>query len=251
MANERDAFLREIEEEVRRERLAKLWDKYGVALLAGLTAFILLYAGWKFYASSQRAAAANAGAQFAEVTQLLTDGKEDDAIFGFKQIAEEGPDGYAQLARLRLAAHARKSGQADEALKHYEILASDNAADMLIRDFARLQIASLKLDSDDWTTMQNRLQSLLKENNPWKYAAREILGLAAYRAGKFKKAQATFTQLLASGDTPRAIRQRVQLVMALVTRQISDTRPDETQSGNSQQKGDSQEAKKTGEAKTQ
>ena len=42
MANERDAFLREIEEEVRKERLAKLWDKYGV-LAIGVAAAIILY----------------------------------------------------------------------------------------------------------------------------------------------------------------------------------------------------------------
>ncbi len=250
MANERDSFLREIEEEVRRERLTKLWDKYGVALLAGLTAIIVIYGGWKFYERSARTATVNAGAQFAEVTQMLNDGKQDDAILGFKQIVEESPGGYAQLARLRLAAHARKNGETDETLKYYEELASNSSTDALIRDFAKLQIASLKLDNDDWLASKNRLQDLLSEDNPWKYAAREILGLAAYRAGKFKEAQEALTHLIASRETPRSIKQRAELVMALVTRDIAAPRAGTTQTTKGQQKGDSQEAKKTGEAKT-
>ncbi len=108
MANERDAFLREIEEEVRRERL---WDKYGVAVLGGLAAIVLLVGGWKWYQAHQISVAAQAGAQFAEVSALLEDGKKEDAVRGFEQIAKEGTYGYGQLARLRLAAQARKDGR--------------------------------------------------------------------------------------------------------------------------------------------
>ena len=251
MANERDAFLREIEEEVRREKLQKLWNKYGVIVLGGLAAIILLYAGWKFYQNSQHAAAATAGAQFAEVTQLLADGKHDDAIRGFVQISEEGPAGYAQLALLRLAGDARKQNKPEKALEHYEKLVSSYSADDLIKGFAKLQIATLKLDKDDLSTTQNRLNDLLQEDNPWKHAARELLGLAAYKAGEFEKAQEAFTQLLTSGDTPNAMRQRAQLVMALVTREITVSRADEAPTAQKTQQGDSQEAKKNGEAKTQ
>ncbi|MEO1609702.1 MAG: tetratricopeptide repeat protein [Pseudomonadota bacterium] len=250
MANERDAFLREIDEQVRREKLAKLWDKYGVAIIGGVAAIILLYAGWKWYQSSQRDAAANAGAQFAEVIQLLADGKKSDAIRGFEQISAEGPHGYAQLARLRLAADARKNGRTGAALQHYEAISANASAHDLIKDFARLQIATLKLDSDDWTTMKNRLDDLLQEDNPWKFAAREILGLAAYKAGKFQEAQEAFTQLLTSGDTPQAMRQRAQIVMALATREIPTLNANKRPADGEQQ-GDSQEARKTGDGKTQ
>ena len=250
MTNERDAFLREIEEQVRREKLVKLWDKYGVMIIGGLAAIILIYAGWKWYQTSQQSAAANAGAQFMEVMQLIADGKKDDGIRGFEQIAAEGPGGYAQLARLQLAADARKNGKVNEAIQHYEALSANGTANDLIKDFARLQIAILKLDSEDWTTVKNHLDSLLKEDNPWKYAAREVLGLAAYKAGKFKEAQAAFTQLLTSQDTPQSMRQRAQILMALATREIPIPDANENLAADEQQ-NNSQEAKKTGDAKMQ
>ncbi|MCH7664263.1 MAG: hypothetical protein IH859_10405 [Chloroflexi bacterium] len=39
-----DSFLREIEEELRQERYAKLWKKYGNYLIAAALAFVLLSA---------------------------------------------------------------------------------------------------------------------------------------------------------------------------------------------------------------
>jgi hypothetical protein len=248
MANERDAFLREIEEEVRRERLAKLWDKYGVAVLGGMAAIVLLVGGWKWYQAHQISVAAQAGAQFAEVSALLEDGKKEDAVRGFEQIAKEGTYGYGQLARLRLAAQARKDGKTDVALRYYEELAADSGADELLRGFAQLQIATLKVDTASWTETKNRLTDLVKEDNPWRFAARELHGVAAYKAGKFDEARKAFTELLASGDTPNAIRQRAQMVMALVTRQTT-VGTDATAPAKKQDVKN--EAEKSGDAKTQ
>lgn len=253
MADERDAFLREIDEEVRRERLAKLWDKYGVYVLGVAGAIILSVAGWKWYQNYQVQQAARAGAQFVEITQLLAEGKNEEAVRGFEQIASEGPSGYAQLAQLRLAAHARKEGKTDEAIAHYEALAGNAAADDLLKSFANLQIAALKVDTASWTETQNRLNDLVKDDSSWKFAARELLGLAAYKAGKFEEARKTFTELLAAPDTPASIRQRAQLVMTLVTREAAATKSDGAggDGPGSKTPGSKEKADKAGEAKTQ
>ncbi|MAI45814.1 MAG: hypothetical protein CBC34_007650 [Hyphomicrobiaceae bacterium TMED74] len=222
MANERDAFLREIEEEVRKERLAKLWDKYGVLAIGAAAAIILTVAGWKWYQSYTQEQAARAGAQFIEITELFTQKKNQDAIQGLEQIAKSGPAGYGQLAKLRLAAQARKDGKADEAIIHYEALASDSSADEILSSFAKLQIAALKVDTAPWTETQNRLNDLVKEESHWKYAARELLGLAAFKAGKYDEARQAFTELMAGSDTPATIRQRAQIVMTLVSRESGE-----------------------------
>ena len=216
MANERDAFMREIDEEVRRERYLRIWNAYGVYILGAAAAVVLIFGGWRFYVAQQQAAAARAGAQFVEVTQLLAEGKNEDGLRGFEQIAKEGPEGYAQLAKLRLAADARKQSKTAEAIAHYEALAKDQSADKLLRGFADLQIAALKVDTASWTEIKNHLTDLVKDDSAWKFAARELVGLAAFKAGEFSEARKAFTELLASGDTPATLRQRAQLALALV-----------------------------------
>lgn len=248
MADERDAFLREIDEEVRRERLLKLWDKYGVYALSAVAAIVLAVFGWKWYESERLSAAARAGAQFAEVTKLISEGKNQQAIEGFEQIATEGPSGYAQLAQLRLAATARKAGKTEEALRLYEALASNGSADSLLRGFAKLQIATLKVDTASWTEMQNQLTDLVKDDSSWKYSARELMGLAAFKAGKLNEARKVFTELLASTDTPATIRQRAQVAMTLVSRvPVTATQP----KAPAKPAATKEKAKQAGDAKTQ
>ncbi|MGI9522243.1 MAG: tetratricopeptide repeat protein [Hyphomicrobiaceae bacterium] len=248
MADERDAFLREIDEEVRRERLLKLWDAYGVYVIGVVAAVVLVVAGWKWYEASVRSAAERAGAQFVEVTQLLSDGKTEAALQGLEQIAREGASGYAQLAQLRLAAHARQEDKPADAIVHYEAVANDSSADQVLRSFAQLQIAATKLDNAPWTETANRLTDLLKPESVWKYAARELLGLAAYNAGEYEKARQAFTELLASADTPPAYRQRAQVLMTLIARndgaQSVEAKPDKVPETSS-------EAKQTGDATIQ
>ena len=250
MADERDAFLREIDEEVRKERFAKLWDKYGVLVLGVAGAIILTVAGWKWYQSYTHEQAARAGAQFVEITQLFSDKKKEDAIQGLEQIAKDGPSGYGQLAKLRLAAQARKDGKTDEAVTHYEALVNDSGADELLRSFAQLQIAALKVDTAPWTETQNRLNDLVKEESHWKFAARELMGLAAFKAGKYDQARQAFTELMAGSDTPATIRQRAQIVMALVSRETGEAGKAATKAA-TEKSATKDEKQKAGDAKKQ
>lgn len=219
MADEQDALLRQINEEVRREQLAKLWDKYGVLALGTVAAILLAVFGWRFYQNEMENAARRAGAQFAEAGQLLADKKTADAITAFESIAKTGPSGYAQLARLRLAANARTDGRDQDALNQLKAVADDSSASPLFRSFAKLQIASLKVDSGNFTDVKNQLNDLLNDQSPWRYTARELLGLAAYKAGDYSEARKAYESLLIARDAPQSVAQRAQIAMALITRE--------------------------------
>lgn len=219
MADEQDALLRQINEEVRREQLAKLWDKYGVLALGAVAAILLIVFGWRFYQNEVANAARRAGAQFAEAGQLLTEKKTADAIAAFESIAKTGPSGYAQLARLRLAANARTNGRDQDALNQLQAVADDTSASPLFRSFAKLQIASLKVDSGNFTEVKNQLNDLLNDQSPWRYSAQELLGLAAYKAGDYAEARKAYESLLIARDAPQSVAQRAQIAMALITRE--------------------------------
>jgi hypothetical protein len=223
MADEQDSLLKQIEEEVRREQLAKLWDKYGVVALGVVAAILLVFGGWRLYQSEAIKAAKRAGAQFAEASELLADPKlpkekKADALQALKTMAKSGPTGYAVLAEFKLAARARAEDKPDEAVKHYQVIAANSSADDLLRGFARLQIASLKLDNGSFTDVKNQLNDLVKSDSPWRHSAREILGLAALKAGKLNEARQAFQSLLIDGETPSDIAERAHVAMAMVAR---------------------------------
>jgi hypothetical protein len=217
MVNDKDALLREVDEELRREQLAKLWDRYGMAVLTGAALIIIGVGAYQWLEARRIAFAQAAGARYETVTALAQQGKAEEAQRAFASIAKEGPHGYATLARLQIAAGALKAGKTPEAVAAYEALIDDSAVDPLLRDFARLQVAALKLGTADWTEMQNRLTPLTGADSPWRYSARELLGLAAFRAGQHEEARKVLVELVADPKVPPSIGERARILMGLIT----------------------------------
>jgi hypothetical protein len=62
--------------------------------------------------------------------------------------------------------------------------------------------------------MQNRLNPLMGDESPWRYSARELMGLAAFKAGKTEEARTLLTPLLVDQKTPQSISERAQIVLA-------------------------------------
>lgn len=217
MAEDRDPLLRELESEVRREQLAKLWDRYGIYVVGLAAAIVLGVGGYQWWQARTLAAAQEAGARYQAAIQLAQQGKTEESRQALEAIVRDGPAGYATLARLQLAGEAASAGKKDEALTIYEAIAGNSGADLLLRQYAELQIASLKVDTADFTEIQNRLTPLTGGNNAWRHSARELLGLSAYRAGRLEEAKQIFLELAADQQTPPSIRERAGIIMGLIT----------------------------------
>jgi hypothetical protein len=213
MADQFDTFQKEVEEDLQRERMRKLWENYGTYILGAAAAFILMVAGYKVLESRRQSAAeANAGRYVAAI-KGLSDAKPEDAQTALAALSTQ-PSGYGLLARLRLAAADVAAGQTEKALAAYEAISRQPGVDRLIADYARLQTALLKADTADWTEMQNRLLDLAVEGNPWQHTARELLGLSAFKAGNLAEARSQFEKLVADRTTPQSISERANIVMA-------------------------------------
>lgn len=209
-------LLRELEEEHRREQYAKLWKAYGTYVIVGALAIVVGVGGFKLWQNYAAAQAAAAGAAYEAALQTAETGTAEDARKAFVDLANSGPGGYSTLALLQVAAADAKAGKTAEAVKSYDSLADDAGADTLLRDFARLQAAVLRADAADWTEMQNRLNPLVGDTNPWRFSARELWGVAALKAGKTDEARKSFEQLLGDRATPPSIGQRAQILMGRI-----------------------------------
>jgi hypothetical protein len=213
MADQFDTFKKEVEEDLQRERMRKLWQDYGTYFIAAAVAVVLAVAGWKVMESRKQASAEANAARFSAAIKGLSDSKTDDAQKALTALAE-GPGGYGLMARLRLAATDAAAGRADKALAAYEAVMREPGVDPILADFARLQTAMLKADTADWTEMQNRLLDLTAEGNPWRFSARELLGLAAFRTGNLTDARGQFEKLVSDRAVPPSIAERANMVMA-------------------------------------
>lgn len=218
MADDRDSLLREVDEELRREQMQKLWERYN-GLILGVAALIVAgVGGYKFLETRRIAATEAAGAEFATALQLSEQSKTDDATKAFEKLSQSGPAGYATLSKLHLAGAHAKAGRKPEALAVYQAIINDGASDSLLRNFAQLQVAALKTGDGDFTEQQNRLTPLASEDSPFKITARELLGLSAFKAGKLDEARKYYEPLLIDPKASRAIQERIKIVMGEIAR---------------------------------
>lgn len=209
-------LLRELEDEHRRAQLVKLWKTYQPFVFAGAFAIVAGVGGYKIYENQTQQRQAAQGARFEDGLKAAEAANADEARKAFTDLAENGSKGYAALARLQLAAADAKAGNTAAAVATYDAVADDGSADSLLRGFARLQAATLRSGTADWTEMQNRLNDLVGDKSPWRFSARELWGVAAMKAGKLDEARRAFEQLLTEPGTPPSIGQRAQLLMSQI-----------------------------------
>lgn len=209
-------IIREVDEELRRERFEKLWQHYGGYIVGAALLIVLAVAGWRAWDWYETRAAAKSGARFEAALQLLNEGKRFEAEAAFNAIAKEGTAGYRLLARFRAAAEAAKTDSAAGVIA-YEALAADSSVDPALRELAKLHTGLILVDTAPASEIAARLEPLTAPQAPFRHSAREVLGLAHYRAGDRAKAQKIFTEIAADPETPAAMRKRAEIMRTLVS----------------------------------
>jgi hypothetical protein len=216
MSDRGDSFLREVDEAVRQERYKKLWDEYGIyaiGLAALIVAGVAAFKGWNYWQERQ---GQTAGASFSQALTMLNGADAAKAKDILTSLAATGPHGYQVLARFQLAAAAEKAGDTDKAVTEYDALANDSSVDEILRTHATLQAATLRLDKADSAEMEQRLKALAEGNSAWRFSARELLGLSAYRLNNMREAEKQFSALVGDQGTPPNLRERANMMLALI-----------------------------------
>jgi hypothetical protein len=207
-------IFREVDEEVRREQLKKLWDRYGNYVVAAAILLVAAVAAWRAYMWWEAKKAAETGAAFEAATTLAEAGKRGEAEAAFAKIAADGTAGYRHLARMSEAAEFAQS-DAKAAIAAYDQIAADRAVGPVLQDLAALRAAALLIDTGALEEAQRRLEPLAANDRTFRHTAREFLVLAAWRAGDTAAAKRWFDLITTDAQTPAATRSRVEMLMAL------------------------------------
>lgn len=212
-------IFREIDEELRYDKLLRVWQRHRVlliALLAGVLLGTVGYVVWRDYAEKQaleRASTFAVALAAAMQTEEAAAQPDAAALSALDELAE-GSDGYATLARLQMAAVEIRGGNVDGALAIYESIAQDTEVERIFRDLAIILLAMNSLDTAEPDTLAARLAPLAVEENPWRHSARELTALLALRGGETARARELLTALSDDATAPAGIRRRADELLA-------------------------------------
>ena len=207
-------IFREVDEDVRRERLQKLWERHSNLIVAAALLVVLGVGGWRGYEYWENQKTAESGSAFEAAVTLAEAGKQAEARAEFGKVAKEGSAGYRTLARFRDTAELGKLNPA-AAVKEYDALAADGSIGRTLQDLAVVRGAMIDVDTAPLADLAAKLEPLTAAGRPFRHSAREILALAAWRANDQAAAKRWFDLIATDAETPAGMRQRIDVLMAL------------------------------------
>ncbi|MGQ0742269.1 MAG: tetratricopeptide repeat protein [Alphaproteobacteria bacterium] len=214
-------IFREVEEEVRRERYQKLWKKYGNLIVGVAALAVVAVAGYQLYQRWDLSQREEASRQLQAAAQLAGSNRFAEADAAFKKLADEGPRGYAILAQFQRAALATVAGKRDQGIAIYRDLI--RLEDRNLASVARVRLAWAQAETDTRDAVAQTLRPLTGANNPWRFAANEILAFVDLRLGRRDEALRAYEQLAADTKAPNGIRDRSRAMAEFIRANPSAT----------------------------
>ena len=205
----------EVDEDVRRDQLKKLWDRYSIYIVAGALLIVAAVGGWRGYEYLEAKKAAEAGVAYDAAVDFAEQSKHAEAEAAFTKLAETAPSGYRMLARLRAAAEvASRDPQA--AVKLYDDMSADRSVGAAEQDLAKVRAAGLLLETATYPTMVQRLEAAAAPTATFRHSARELLALSAWRANDTTATRQWLDMIANDGETPSGLRSRAEALQALL-----------------------------------
>lgn len=208
-------FFDEVDEEVRREQLKRLWDRYSILIIALAVLIVAAVGGWRGYQYLEGKKAAEAGDAFNKAIELSEQGKHAEAEKAFTDLAAKSPAGYRALARLRAAGEAASSDP-KAAVKMFDDIAADGSVGAELQALARLRAAGLLVDTASYAEMKQRLEPDTAAGAVFRHSARELLALSAWHANDSAATRQWLDMIALDGDTPPGLRSRAEALQALL-----------------------------------
>ncbi|MEG9883245.1 MAG: tetratricopeptide repeat protein [Hyphomicrobiales bacterium] len=212
-----ESLFREVDDEIRLERLKLLWSRFGPYIVAVCVVVILAvagYKGWQYWCHRQ---ALDAGRDYLAALDFAQKGKIVEVSSDFAELATSNHEGYAALAGLQYAALQAALGHTAKAVAIYDAVADKQGQERsVLADLARIRAGLLLVDTASVDELKQRMHPLEAEGSPWRSQAREIVALAAYRAGNFTTAGDLFNTILMSPDAAFGLRRRARLMLDLI-----------------------------------
>lgn len=182
-----DVF-REVDDDLRREQLKRLWQRYGKFIIGAAVLVVVAVAVSVILTSMSEGRAAADGDRFYAAVALETAEDYDAARAAFEALREDGTGGYPILADFHLASIDAATGNATAAVAAFDAIANNTNAGQELRDVAAIRAAMLLLDSATYDQLEPRLAPLNVEGNAFRFLAIELLAVSAINEARYQDA---------------------------------------------------------------
>ena len=203
-----ETFLREVDENLRRDQLQDIAKKYGAWIIAGVLLLLAATGGWIYWQDRQKKAAAEQSEVLAQIYTDIGAGKLTTVPQRLDAIAGNSSGALKASAMLTRAAVAVEQNDRPLATAKFREVAADDDLPQPYRDLALIRSTAIEFDTIRPEQVVARLQPLTKPGNPWFGSAGELTAMALIKQGKKLEAGRLFAAVAADQQVPDSIRAR-------------------------------------------
>lgn len=202
----------EVNEELRRQQLKSIWDRFGVYIIGFAVLIILSVGGNEIINHLNNRVSQRESNAFDNALNLIEKGNDSA---GLDQLIEltKGKTGYKGLALFRLSSESLTNGNYQEAVDYLKKASLDKTLTNNLRVFAKIKAGLILVDNGSFSEVDVLLKEVIESGGPFSFHAKEILALALIKNGRDLEAQEIFQEIANDASAPPVLARRAEIFL--------------------------------------
>ena len=202
----------EVNEELRRQQLKSIWDRFGVYIIGFAVLIILSVGGNEIINHLNNRVSQRESNAFDNALNLIEKGNDSA---GLDQLIEltEGKTGYKGLALFRLSSESLTNGNYQEAVDYLKKASLDKTLTNNLRVFAKIKAGLILVDNGSFSEVDVLLKEVIDSGGPFSFHAKEIIALALIKNGRDLEAQEIFQEIANDASAPPVLARRAEIFL--------------------------------------
>jgi hypothetical protein len=209
--NDGETFLKEVDDELRRERVGNFVTRYGWWVIAALLLVLGSVGGWIWWSGRQAEAREGAAESLVEVIGQVESGRPADRAAAAPKIAtlaQSESEGYRAAALFTRANSEAQAGNMPAAIATLRAIADDQTLDETYRQAALIRRTALEFDTIAPQEVIRRLSPLANAGSAWVGIAGEMVGAAYLKMNRPDLAGPVFVRIARQDGVPEPVKAR-------------------------------------------
>lgn len=202
----------EVNEELRRQQLKSIWDRFGVYIIGFAVLIILSVGGNEIINHLNNRLSQRESNTFDNALNLIENGNDSSGLDQLIKLTE-GKTGYKGLALFRLSSESLTNGNYQEAVDYLKKASLDKTLTNNLRVFAKIKAGLILVDNGSFSEVDVLLKEVVENGGPFSFHAKEILALALIKNGRDLEAQEIFQEIANDASAPPVLARRAEIFL--------------------------------------
>ncbi|MFL2843337.1 MAG: tetratricopeptide repeat protein [Alphaproteobacteria bacterium] len=202
----------EVNEELRRQQLKSIWDRFGVYIIGFAVLIILSVGGNEIINHLNNRVSQRESNAFDNALNLIEKGNDSAGLDQLIKLTE-GKTGYKGLALFRLSSESLTNGNYQEAVDYLKKASLDKTLTNNLRVFAKIKAGLILVDNGSFSEVDVLLKEVIESGGPFSFHAKEILALALIKNGRDLEAQEIFQEITNDASAPPVLARRAEIFL--------------------------------------